>query len=107
MRLARTSLLFTACLIGTACDIPTELPIIQQRWVLPVDDVALDQVELLPPSVSIVGDEYAAPAQAARLAIDLRERRPHEALLALDDGERHAEGGPAAGSRHCDRPYAD
>ena len=59
MRLARTSLLFAACLMGTACDIPTELPIIQQRWVLPVDDVSLDQAELLPSSVSIVGDQYA------------------------------------------------
>jgi len=58
MRFARTSFLFAACLMGTACDIPTELPIIQQRWILPVDDIALDQAELLPSSVSIVGDQY-------------------------------------------------
>lgn len=58
MRLARMSLLFTVCLMGTACDIPTELPIFQQRWVLPVDDISLDQAELLPATVSIMGNQY-------------------------------------------------
>jgi hypothetical protein len=42
-----------------ACDIPTDPPIVEQRWILPLDDVTLEQSELLPLEVSIVGDLYS------------------------------------------------
>jgi hypothetical protein len=54
----RIPLLAAVCLIGAGCEIPTEAPIIDQRWILPFDEVTLDQDELLPPSVTIAGDFY-------------------------------------------------
>lgn len=58
MHVARATIL-TACLAAGACDIPTEAPIIDQRWVIPLEAVSLDQAELLPASVSILGNQYA------------------------------------------------
>ena len=43
---------------SVACDIPTEPPILEQRWVLPLNVVTLGQEQLLPPSVAIAGDSY-------------------------------------------------
>ena len=51
--------LLATCLVMAACDIPTDPPIVEQRWILPLDDVTLEQVELLPIAVSIVGDLYS------------------------------------------------
>ena len=47
-----------ACLAGTACDIPTEPPILDHRWVLPLEVVTIDQSELLPTEVQIAGTNY-------------------------------------------------
>jgi hypothetical protein len=47
-----------ACLAGTACDIPTEPPILDHRWVLPLEVVTLDQSEVLPTEVQIAGTNY-------------------------------------------------
>jgi hypothetical protein len=41
MRPQRTSFLAAACLLAAACDIPTELPIVEQRWILPFEEVTI------------------------------------------------------------------
>ena len=58
MRLQRMWLVPVTCLLGSGCDIPTEGPIIEQRWVLPLEEVGLDQSQLLPPDVTIAGSLY-------------------------------------------------
>lgn len=45
-------------LLAGGCDIPTEPPIVEQQWILPLDEVTLDQSELLPPSITISGSTY-------------------------------------------------
>jgi len=47
-----------ALLLG-ACDIPTEAPIIEQRWVIPVEETSLGVDELLPPGVTVVGGNFS------------------------------------------------
>lgn len=58
MPLQRLLLAVGICILAAGCDIPTEPPIVQQRWILPFEAVTLDQSELLPSSVSIVGSIY-------------------------------------------------
>lgn len=56
------------CLLAIGCDIPTEAPIIEQRWVLPLEEIILDQSELLPPDVVVAGANYdvnIAPVSAS------------------------------------------
>jgi len=47
----------------TGCDIPTELPKIEQRWIIPVDEIALSVAELLPDGVTLVGNEFQVSAE--------------------------------------------
>ena len=47
-----------AAVAATGCDIPTELPILEQRWILPLETVTLEQSELLPDDVTIDGSAY-------------------------------------------------
>lgn len=48
-----------AALVAFAgCDVPTEPPIIQQRWIIPVDETALSVDELLPDGVTTDGDAF-------------------------------------------------
>lgn len=58
MRLLRAWTAVCAGLAGVACDFPTEPPILEHRWILPLDVVTLDQSELLPPEVTVVGSSY-------------------------------------------------
>ena len=55
-RAALPALLLSVCAAG--CDIPTELPIFEQRWILPLETVTLEQSELLPDEVTIDGSVY-------------------------------------------------
>lgn len=52
------SLIALAALSG--CDVPTELPIIEVRWVFPIEDKSISVTELLPPSgdVTISGGNF-------------------------------------------------
>lgn len=64
----RSLCLLATCLLLAACEVPTELPIVQQRWILPLDDITMEQSELLPPEVTIVGNLYSvaiSPAAAS------------------------------------------
>jgi len=42
----------------TGCDIPTEPPKIEQRWIIPVDETRLSVDALLPAGVTLVGNEF-------------------------------------------------
>lgn len=47
-----------ALTVAVGCDVPTEPPIVEQRWVVPVDETTLSVDELLPGAVSTVGDAF-------------------------------------------------
>ncbi len=49
-------LLAIAALSG--CDVPTELPIIGQRWVIPIEDKSISVAELLPANVDTAGGNF-------------------------------------------------
>ena len=60
MRSLRTILVATApCLLLAACDIPTDVPILEQRWVIPVEESALGVDELLPSGVTLAGSNFS------------------------------------------------
>lgn len=42
----------------TACDVPTEPPMFEPRWIVPVDETSLSVDELLPASVAVSGDAF-------------------------------------------------
>lgn len=59
MNSPRTLLAATAaCVVLAGCDIPTEPPLIDQRWIIPVDETTLSVDELLPTSVTTVGGDF-------------------------------------------------
>lgn len=73
MRPPRIWMLAGACLLGTACDLPTEPPVFAQRWVLPLQVVTLDQTEFLPAEVSIDGSVYDVTVGDAAASADLAD----------------------------------
>jgi len=42
----------------SGCEYPTELPIFDVRWVIPVEETSISVVELLPNNVSVVGGNF-------------------------------------------------
>ena len=58
MRLQRLLPVAGLCLLGAGCQIPTDPPIIDQRWILPLGEVTLGQDELVPTTVTVVGSSY-------------------------------------------------
>lgn len=60
MRAIRTALAATAgAVILSGCELPTEAPLLQQRWILPVEETTLGVDELLPSGVSVSGSDFA------------------------------------------------
>ena len=55
--LGRSGLLLMVTALS-ACDIPTELPLIDVRWVVPIDDQSISVVELLPANVDTAGGNF-------------------------------------------------
>jgi hypothetical protein len=47
-----------ACASFAGCDIPTEPPVLEQRWILPVDEATMSVDELLPTAVAVNGDAW-------------------------------------------------
>ena len=68
---AAVALLGLAALTG--CDAPTEAPILEQRWVLPVESTTISVDELLPTGVTVSGNSF-------RVNVD-----PFNASAALQD----------------------
>ena len=48
------------CLAAPACEIPTETPSLDQRWIIPVETTQLGVNELLPSGVTISGGNFDA-----------------------------------------------
>ena len=60
MRAIRTALAATAgAVILSGCELPTEAPLLQQRWILPVEETTLGVDQLLPSGVSVIGGDFA------------------------------------------------
>ena len=47
------------CLILAACEYPTEPPILEQRWVVPIEETTLSVDELLPTGVAVIGNDFS------------------------------------------------
>ena len=46
------------CLLLAACDIPTDVPIIETRWIIPVEETTLGVDELLPSGITVSGSNF-------------------------------------------------
>jgi hypothetical protein len=55
--------------LGAACDIPTEAPIIDQRWVVPSQTSRISVANLLPAGVSILADSSGFTVSAATASV--------------------------------------
>ncbi len=58
MNLSRIAAVTGLCLM-TACDIPTDVPIIDQQWIVPIETTNISVSQLLPSGVTIVGTRFA------------------------------------------------
>lgn len=61
----RLSAALVAVGAAAACDLPTEAPIIEQRWVLPVEETTIGIADLLPASVEDRGDAFRVTLDGA------------------------------------------
>ncbi len=59
----RPALLATLAAGLAACDVPTEAPQFEQRWILPADELTVGVEELLPVDVSLSSDQSAFAVQ--------------------------------------------
>lgn len=58
MNLSRIAAVTGLCLL-TACDLPTDAPIIDQQWIVPIETTSISVSQLLPSGVTIVGTRFA------------------------------------------------
>ncbi len=63
------------------CDIPTEAPIFEQRWILPVDNTTISVSELLPSGVTVDGNDFAVSVDAFSTSRSLGDLCPSCAPL--------------------------
>ena len=47
-----------ACVPLPGCEIPTDVPIVEQRWLIPVEETTLGVDELLPDGVAVSGNDF-------------------------------------------------
>lgn len=59
----------SALSLGAACDIPTEAPIVDQRWVVPSQTSRISVANLLPSGVTILGDSSGFTVSAAAASV--------------------------------------
>lgn len=64
MKLTRATLALAGLAVLTACDVPTEAPILEQRWILPADNTTISVTELLPSGVTVSGNNFAVSVNA-------------------------------------------
>ncbi|MHB1192577.1 MAG: hypothetical protein ACYC6F_05970 [Longimicrobiales bacterium] len=64
MKSIRATLALAGLAILTGCDIPTEAPILEQRWILPADNSTISVTELLPSGVTVSGNNFAVSVGA-------------------------------------------
>lgn len=58
MNLSRIAAVTGLCLM-TACDIPTDIPIIDQQWIVPIETTTISVSQILPAGVTINGTRFA------------------------------------------------
>lgn len=51
--------LAVGCLLFVGCEVPTGLPELEQRWIVPIEETSLSVDELLPDGVSISGGNFS------------------------------------------------
>jgi hypothetical protein len=51
--------LAAGCLLFVGCEVPTGLPEVEQRWIVPVEETSLSVDELLPDGVSVSGGNFS------------------------------------------------
>ena len=56
-RLGRVGLLFVVAALS-GCDVPTDIPIFDVRWVFPIEDQSISVVEFLPTNVDTIGGNF-------------------------------------------------
>lgn len=76
MKPIRATLALVGLAILTGCDVPTEAPIIEQRWILPVDNTTISVNELLPSGVTVSGSNFAVTIGAFSSSRTLGELCP-------------------------------
>ena len=59
MNVLRAALPIAGLAALAACELPTEAPIIDQRWVIPLDDATLSVSQLLPSGVAVTGNAFS------------------------------------------------
>lgn len=59
MRSSRAALAVLGLAVLAACEYPTEAPLIDQRWVLPVESSTISVNELLPGGVTVAGNAFS------------------------------------------------
>src|SRR5262245_41544893 len=59
MKLSRALVCALGALSLAACDIPTEPPKLDQRWIIPAKSTTIDVAQLLPTGVSLVGSAFS------------------------------------------------
>jgi hypothetical protein len=64
MRSVRATLALAGLAALAACDLPTEAPILEQRWILAVDNSTIAVSELLPSGVTVNGNNFAVSVSA-------------------------------------------
>lgn len=76
MKSIRAALTLVGLAALAACDIPTEAPIVEQRWILPVDNTTISVSELLPTGVAVSGNNFAVTVGAFNTSKPLGELCP-------------------------------
>ena len=47
------------CLLFAGCEYPTDLPIVEQRWIVPIEETTLSVEQLLPTGVEVSGSDFS------------------------------------------------
>lgn len=59
MRPMRTAMAVLGVVVVAACDIPTSVPKVDQRWILPADTMSISVDQMLPSGVTVSGGAFA------------------------------------------------
>src|SRR3989304_1201244 len=76
MKSLRAALTLAGLAALAACDVPTEAPIVEQRWILPVDNTTISVSELLPTGVTVSGNNFAVTVGAFNTSKSLGDLCP-------------------------------
>lgn len=73
MKTIRAALVLSGLAALAGCDIPTEAPILEQRWILPVDNTTISVTDLLPSGVTVSGNNFSVTVGAVSAGKSLGE----------------------------------